>query len=1014
MALNDNFSAGNTRRTSLDFAQLRAKGLSHLQHLSGDIWTDYNAHDPGVTILEQLCYALTDIAYRTSLPIQYFLAPFPGDEFDREAQKNAFFVPSDILSSPPVTIADLRKVIINEFEKVENAWLTLQAGEGYQEQLRGTYKIELLPKQHFRTIYREEKGLGSESSESDLLSNIKTYLGTIRNIGEDFSDIRILEQQDITIDFDIYVGNEVEIEITIAHMILALFEYIYHPVHHYSFEEMQEAGQTVGEIFDGPKLDRGFIKNEELRDKLTLLSTDGLEQLFLKVKGIKKCQVRGIKNVSEPYTTQLKVLEGKFFSIFHNNPRNTADDPFDSIFQKLNVFGIQHKVSGSSIDKGQGLDYDKDMVKSLLEEIWAKHHREYDLKSQDDFFNKKLKGYYKNPNEYQSIQNHFPLIYGIGKEKLPKGESAGSIERKAQALQLKAYLLFFEKHLANHLSQLGNMNEFFNIFFNEKEMKTYYTQPLDTVPEIEKIRKESTGFSAKTESGFFQRKHRIYDHLLARFGETLNELPWKIKHEKEANGAAALDIELLKQKSEFLKTIGGLVQKSDKCSYSGIKGEDFSTQKRIPSGLEQLLVAKTGIPPRVDRKKTLSRDKTKEGLFILDHILLRNLIDLGENTKENNNHDLQYGFSFRDQFGNAHFETKATESWCNSIEERKDRIDTFFRLGLIKENYIPHEINGFTGIKKCDLVEYDIDAYKQNIHQQIQGLIKDLHGVGKDNYDTLSKTLNERLNGYLAMKIDSKLDKRLLETIHDLMQQLNKLAPVERTVQMLKSYMAEFLEKIKNLAPAQEKNNENSARTILASYDSPDGKQLRFGDFYKDTRRYIQLFDDKLNSIPRIRWQELEKKRKKGSRNKVHQKRLVFQRKVSLSEITDLDPKKLIDEEFEILDNRYMIIDEDFFDQNISIILPNTPSRFTDQRFKNYVVDLIGERTPAHIANEILWLNTKEIRAFEKIYVEWEKLMALTSKNEMDAITLRKAAFQVYRMIRNLKTPRKMSERGGG
>ncbi len=1006
MALNDNTTGENPRRTSLDFAQLRAKGLSHLQRLSGDIWTDYNAHDPGVTILEQLCYALTDIAYRTSLPIQYFLAPFPGGEFDREAEKNAFFVPSNILSSPPVTITDLRKVVINKSEKVENAWFTLKTAEGYQEQLRGIYKIELLPKQHFRTVYREEKGLGTESRESDLLNKIKTYLGTIRNLGEDFSEVNILENQDITIDFDIYVGNEVEIEKTIAHMILALFDYIYHPVHHYSFEEMQEAGQSVGEIFEGPKLDRGFIKNEELRDKLTIISTEGLEQLFLKVKGIQKCQVRGIKNVSEPYTTQLQVLEGKFFSIFHKNPKNTGDEPFDSIFKELNVFGVQNKVSDTSLNKDQSLDYNRDIVKSLLEEIWAKHHREYDLKSQDDFFNKKLKGYHKKPNEYQTIQNHFPLIYGIGKEKLPRGESARSIERKAQALQLKAYLLFFEKHLANHLSQLGNMNEFFNIFFNEKEMKTYYTQRLDGVPEIEKIRKESTDSSAKTESGFFQRKHRTYDHLLARFGETLNELPWKIKYNQEVNGSTALDIELLNKKSEFLQAIGGLGPKGDRSNYSGLKGEDFSTEKRIPSGLEQLLIVKTGIPPRVDRKKTLSKDKAMEGLFIVDHILLRNLMDFGitrENTEENKSSDIQYGFSFRDQYGMAHFETKAAESWCNSIEERIERIDTFYRLGLIQENYIPNEINGFTGIKKCDLVEYDIDAYVQNIYKQISQLAKNLDSVGKGKkFDTLSKTLIDRLTGYLAMEVDTKLDTTLLETIHNLMQQLNKLAPAERTVQILKSYTDEFLEKIKNLTPDKENNNENSVRMILASYESVGGEQPQFGDFFRDTRRYIQLFDPKQNSHLRVRWQELEKKRKKGSRHKVDQKRLVFQRKVSLAEITDLDPEKL-KEEFEIIDNQYMIIDEDFFDLNCSILLPNTPTRFSDQRFKNYVVDLIGERTPAHIANDILWLNAKDIRDFEEVYVEWENLKALASGNEKDAETSRKAAFKVYRMIRKFK-----------
>ncbi|MEM6726783.1 MAG: hypothetical protein AAF598_22285, partial [Bacteroidota bacterium] len=48
-----------------DYAFLRAEGIRLAQQLSGKIWTDYNHHDPGVTLLEQLCYALTDLGYRT-------------------------------------------------------------------------------------------------------------------------------------------------------------------------------------------------------------------------------------------------------------------------------------------------------------------------------------------------------------------------------------------------------------------------------------------------------------------------------------------------------------------------------------------------------------------------------------------------------------------------------------------------------------------------------------------------------------------------------------------------------------------------------------------------------------------------------------------------------------------------------------------------------------------------------------------------------------------------------------
>jgi hypothetical protein len=48
--------------------------LELLGRLCGDQWSDFNSHDPGITILEQLCYAITDLAYRSNFPIADLIA----------------------------------------------------------------------------------------------------------------------------------------------------------------------------------------------------------------------------------------------------------------------------------------------------------------------------------------------------------------------------------------------------------------------------------------------------------------------------------------------------------------------------------------------------------------------------------------------------------------------------------------------------------------------------------------------------------------------------------------------------------------------------------------------------------------------------------------------------------------------------------------------------------------------------------------------------------------------------
>ena len=70
---------GVPEHEAMDYAGLRREGISLLERLGGTIWSDFNTHDPGVTILEQLCYAITDLGYRINYGMADLLA---GGEAD--------------------------------------------------------------------------------------------------------------------------------------------------------------------------------------------------------------------------------------------------------------------------------------------------------------------------------------------------------------------------------------------------------------------------------------------------------------------------------------------------------------------------------------------------------------------------------------------------------------------------------------------------------------------------------------------------------------------------------------------------------------------------------------------------------------------------------------------------------------------------------------------------------------------------------------------------------------------
>jgi len=108
-------STGRPEHISLDFERLRSEGIRHLENLATEIWTDFNAHDPGITILEVLCYAITDLAYRTRiLPI--------ADIASSGGSGKPWFEAAEILPVSPVTAKDFRKILI-DLDGIRNAWI---------------------------------------------------------------------------------------------------------------------------------------------------------------------------------------------------------------------------------------------------------------------------------------------------------------------------------------------------------------------------------------------------------------------------------------------------------------------------------------------------------------------------------------------------------------------------------------------------------------------------------------------------------------------------------------------------------------------------------------------------------------------------------------------------------------------------------------------------------------------------------------------------------------------------
>ncbi len=545
---------------ALDQQQLYALGLDHVRRLSRRMWTDHNKHDPGITTLELLAYALTDLSYRAQFPIQDLLAT---ETNNAQTMANQFFTPRQILPNRPLTVKDYRKLLI-DLKGVKNAWV-LPAEQHYfadtlkgellrvhpnvpgirEIALKGLYKVLL----EFDESEVEEN---AEETAEDLQTAIKAeamvLLQANRNLCEDFVSIDTVEDHYYTLCAEIELESDADQSLIAAQIQFEVERYLAPPVLNYSLSEMLErthqdgTAYTVAEVFEGPLLKHGFIDDTEL-DAAELrveLRLSDMISVIMDIPGVRA--VRDIivnplnpgnsgadAAVAPENPWRLSVPAGK-------RPR-LSESQGRLVFYKRTM-----PVSINTAKKAATLDALNNAQRTKLETV-----NEEDLPIP--------LGRFRNTASYVSFQHHFPVVYGLSEQGLPtQADAQLDAQRKALALQLKGYLLFFDQVMANYFAQLSNMRELFSRTLpnSEETIPSYFAQIVDSFPDALRLYKE--GLSAETLRGLLEsdsealaRRNRFFDHLLARFAEDFHHYV-SIMHSAFGEGAASA----LATKSAFL------------------------------------------------------------------------------------------------------------------------------------------------------------------------------------------------------------------------------------------------------------------------------------------------------------------------------------------------------------------------------------------------------------------------------------------------------------------------------
>lgn len=424
---------------------------------------------------------------------------------------------------------------------------------------------------------------------NDIIATTKQVLHSHRNLCEDYCTIKAIETIDIGICADMEVEPDVDIEAVLAQAYYLIDQYFSPDIQFYSLSQLRAKGKTVDEIFEGPQLNNGFVEDDQLESTnlKKIVYTSDIINLLMDIPGVK-----AVKNFAlTRYDEDGNLIESQPWSIdtYGLQPRLYVEATKFLVYKnglpflpdKLELADTLQVIIGSNAQPKFAItDMDLPVPQGM----------HYDLTA------------------YYPLQYSLPLTYGVGYDGLP---TTASEKRKAQAKQLKAWLLFYEQLLVNYLEQLAHVKDLFAV--DTTVDRTYFTH-LFTNAEINGLNDiVNGGLTAtvlqqleETETVFLDRRNRFLDRLLARFAEQFTDYALML-YSYSTSKEVAQD-QLIKDKIAFLKDYPFM-------SYNKARSFNYKDPAKMcdPENI-------AGLTMRI--RRVLGMPDT-EKIFIVEHLLLR-------------------------------------------------------------------------------------------------------------------------------------------------------------------------------------------------------------------------------------------------------------------------------------------------------------------------------------------------------------------------------------------------------
>ncbi len=917
---------------SKNFEFLRETGIDIAQELSGEIWTDYNLHDPGVTILEQLCLAITELAYKAGMNIEDIL--YSEREVPFDSQDNAFFTPERVFPCSPQTVMDYRRVLIDQmYPKVKNAWLEPLESGAFGVNMYGLYRVSVI---------------FDDSSHNDLVRSkdaVYRELNRYRNFCEDFEIIRALSPLRMSVRGHLRVDPTFLVEDVLARVLHQLAIAINPPIRFRTRKEYEEEGLSVERIFEGPLPKHGFVdvdslKKSGLTPNWSVIQPTRLNNMIREIEGVESVQnlevgvyIDNFKlpvgfNLIEKFKGE-EEHDGYYLTTFIEKlprghrikdvkkPRRDLPEDFyrlqeeedlpETFYPTLDIKAVLDQRLFTCNVEGLEYDYNVDNVRKTLERYKAEELTQYQHPIVYPPHRPRSRRTARELAYYYSIQNHFPEIYGIGNFGVSKNRPG---DWRTHARNLKAYLYFFEQIMADYLAQL---TEFFRLFSLSNTVEQTYFHQIPEIPNRELIlgdNKKEFDLKAvvdeisKKFDPVGDRRNRALDHLLARFGEEfLSESYNALTRNTIEENQVRYESEMIRAKVKFLENIVELTRDRG-------RGQDYLG---FGGG-------------RAPQDAVLHSNALQKRLALIFNMKDYMQMSLSESVRSAD------GVSFVK--GKARSKGEKGKAAFTFTAAQQDILATVLQDGLSRDNFAITESAEKEG-------EYQV------FFAPTAGYVGGSDPVfTSTSYDTCEAAITALIRKIRSLNAASE-GFHMIENV--LLRPVGRIMHTFYLVQEGRIYLE---------TPVMERDDfETDFRDLLLKRGFDSENYVITGNMDEG---YTLVLTEEDGSIIAFKEGYIDETSAERERDKII---------LLLPQLEDNEPAVQIRKEQYI--PKGALLADDFYSLQISVVLPAWPVRFRNERFRALFEQVLKLNIPTHTSVNTYWIDLAEMSDFEKIYNEW-------------------------------------------